>query len=117
VNKLLYAGIDWATKAHAVGVVDDQGGIRARFQVPNTGKGFGGLIRRLTKLGVAAVAIERPDGPLVQAMLDAGLRVVVITPGRSRRCAAAMGRLAPSPMLPMRCWPMCCAPTATACGR
>jgi transposase len=80
VNKLLYAGIDWASKTHAVGVVDDQGGIRARFQVPNTGKGFGGLIRRLTKLGVATVAIERPDGPLVQAMLDAGLRVVVITP-------------------------------------
>ena len=26
------------------------------------------------------MAIERPDGPLVEAMLDAGLRVVVITP-------------------------------------
>jgi transposase len=80
VKQLLYAGIDWATKTHAVGVVDDQGGIRARFQVANTGKGFGGLIRRLTKLQVAGVAIERPDGPLVEAMLDAGLRVVVITP-------------------------------------
>jgi Transposase len=81
VKQLLYAGIDWATKTHAVGVVDDDhGGIRARFRVPNTGKGFGGLIRRLTKLQVAGVAIERPDGPLVEAMLDAGLRVVVITP-------------------------------------
>jgi transposase len=78
--KQLYAGIDWASQTHAVGVVDDQGGIRARFQVPNTGKGFGGLIRRLVKLQVAGVAIERPDGPLVEAMLDAGLRVVVITP-------------------------------------
>ena len=78
--KQLYAGIDWATRAHAVGVVDDHGGICARFQVANTGKGFGGLIRRLTKLQVAGVAIERPDGPLVDAILDAGLRVVVITP-------------------------------------
>jgi predicted NBD/HSP70 family sugar kinase len=34
VKQLLYAGIDWATKTHAVGVVDDQGGIRARFQWP-----------------------------------------------------------------------------------
>jgi hypothetical protein len=34
VKQLLYAGIDWATKAHAVGVVDDHGGIRARFHVP-----------------------------------------------------------------------------------
>src|ERR671912_3057611 len=80
VKQPLYAGIDWATKTHAVGVVDDHGGIRAPFQVPKTGKGFGGLIRRLTKLQVAGVAIERPDGPLVEAMVDAGLRVVVITP-------------------------------------
>ncbi len=89
----LYAGIDWATKTHAVGVVDDQGGIRARFQVANTGKGFGGLVRRLVRLQVAGVAIERPDGPLVEAMLEAGLRVVVITPRqvkalRSRYAAA-----------------------------
>jgi transposase len=80
VQQLLYAGIDWATKTHAVGVVDHHGGIRARFQVANTGKGFGGLIRRLVKLQVAGVAIERPDGPLVEGLLEAGLRVVVITP-------------------------------------
>jgi transposase len=93
VKQRLYAGIDWATKTHAVGVVDDQDGIRARFQVPNTGKGFGGLVRRLVKLQVAGVAIERPDGPLVETLLDAGLRVVVITPRqvkalRSRYAAA-----------------------------
>ena len=33
MKQLLYAGIDWATKTHAVGVVDDRGGIRVRFQV------------------------------------------------------------------------------------
>jgi transposase len=76
----LYAGIDWATRAHAVCVVDHAGAVRARFQVPNTGKSFAGLIKRLGKLEVAGVAIERPDGPLVQALGDAGLRVVVITP-------------------------------------
>ena len=91
--KQLYAGIDWASKTHAVCVVDDHGRIRARFQVPNTGKGFGGLVRRLVKLGVTGVAIERPDGPLVQALLDAGLRVIVVTPRqvkalRSRYAAA-----------------------------
>jgi transposase len=93
VKQVRYAGIDWASKTHAVGVVDDQGGIRARFQVPNTGKGFGGLVRRLVRLQVAGVAIERPDGPLVEALLDAGLRVVVIAPRqvkalRSRYAAA-----------------------------
>lgn len=76
----LYAGVDWASHTHAVCVVDHAGAIRARFQVPNTGKSFTGLLKRLAKLQVAGVAIERPDGPLVQALLGAGLRVVVITP-------------------------------------
>jgi transposase len=89
----LYAGIDWATNTHAVCVITDHGSIRAQFDVPNTGKTFTGLVRRLTNLTVAGVAIERPDGPLVEAMLDAGLRVVVITPRqvkalRSRYSAA-----------------------------
>jgi transposase len=75
-----YAGIDWATRTHTVCVVDPTGAIRARFEVPNTGKSFAGLIKRLVRLGVAGVAIERPDGPLVEAMLDQGLRVVGITP-------------------------------------
>jgi transposase len=76
----LFAGLDWASKTHAVCVVDDGGAIRARFEIPNSGKTFAGLVKRLIKLGVAGVAIERCDGPLVEALLDAGLRVVVITP-------------------------------------
>lgn len=91
MKQLLYAGIDWASRTHAVGVVDDQGRIRARFEVPNTGKGFGGLIRRLLKLQVTGVAIERSDGPLVEAMLDAGLRVVVITPRQVKALRSRYG--------------------------
>lgn len=79
-TRLLYAGIDWATRTHAVCVVDGAGAIHARFEVPNTGKSFAGLVKRLTKLGVVGVAIERPDGPLVEALLDADLPVVVVTP-------------------------------------
>ncbi len=74
------AGIDWASKAHAVCVVEPDGGVRARFDVPNTGKSFAGLIKRLAKLGVVDVAIERPDGPLVEAMLEEGFRVFVVAP-------------------------------------
>ncbi|MGH2577143.1 MAG: IS110 family transposase [Actinomycetota bacterium] len=74
------AGIDWASRAHAVCVLETDGRIRARFDVPNTGKSFAGLLKRLIKLGVVDVAIERPDGPLVEAMLDQGLRVFVIAP-------------------------------------
>ncbi len=76
------AGIDWASKAHAVCVAEEDGAIRARFDVPNTGKSFAGLIKRQVKLGVASVGIERPDGPLVEARLEAGLEVFVIPPGQ-----------------------------------
>ena len=76
----LFAGLDWATKTPAVCIVAADGAIRARFQVPNTGKTFTGLVKGLGKLQIAGVAIERGDGPLVEAMLEAGLRVVVITP-------------------------------------
>ncbi|WP_422934441.1 IS110 family transposase [Sinomonas sp. P47F7] len=76
----LFAGIDWASKTHAICVVDDRGAIRIRFEIPNTRKTFNGLVTRLTKLGVEGVAIERCDGPLVEALLDACLRVFVITP-------------------------------------
>lgn len=76
----LFAGIDWASKTHAICVVDEAGAIKVRFEIPNTGKTFNGLVKRLTKLDVEGVAIERCDGPLVEALLDADLRVVVITP-------------------------------------
>jgi transposase len=90
-TRLHYAGIDWAAKLHVVCVVDAAGAIRARFQVPNTGKGFAGLCRRLVKLGVAAVAIERPDGPLVEALLDLGLQVVVVTPRQVKALRSRYG--------------------------
>jgi hypothetical protein len=79
-SKTLFAGIDWASKTHLVCVVDETGGIRARFEIANTGKTFAGLVNRLTRLDVHGVAIERCDGPLVEALVDAVLRVVVITP-------------------------------------
>jgi transposase len=79
-HRELFAGIDWASKTHAICVVDEAGDITVRFEIANTGKTFTGLVKRLTKLKVQGVAIERCDGPLVEALLDAGLRVVVITP-------------------------------------
>lgn len=79
-TRKLFAGLDWASKTHMVCVVDADGTITQRFEIVNTGKTFTGLVKRLTKLGVDGVAIERCDGPLVEALFDAGLRVVVITP-------------------------------------
>jgi transposase len=76
----LFAGVDWASKTHMVCVIDETGKITQRFEIANTGKTFTGLVKRLVKLTVQGVAIERCDGPLVEAFLDAGLPVYVITP-------------------------------------
>jgi transposase len=73
-----YAGVDWASRAHAVCVVDDHGMALERFEVEHSGPGLRMLAQRLAKAGVARVAIERPDGPVIDALLAAGLTVFVI---------------------------------------
>jgi hypothetical protein len=37
------AGLDWASRLHAVGVLDSDGQVRARFDVPHTGTELRGL--------------------------------------------------------------------------
>ena len=61
-TRRLFAGLDWASKTHMVCVVDDAGAIEIRFEIANTGKTFTGLVKRLTKLDIEGVAIERCDG-------------------------------------------------------
>lgn len=73
-----YAGVDWATDAHAVCVVDGEGHVVVEFDVANTGDGLAQLCRRVRHAGALRVAIERPDGPVVDALLEAGLEVVVV---------------------------------------
>ena len=73
-----YAGIDWATRSHVVCVIDETGSAIERFEVEHDAAGMRSLAKRLTARHVSGVAIERPDGPVVDALLGAGLRVVVI---------------------------------------
>ena len=72
------AGIDWASADHAVCVVDLAGRVRDRFTAVHDRAGIAGLIARLRGSGAAEVAIERGGGVLVDALLAAGLTVVVI---------------------------------------
>jgi transposase len=37
-------------------------------------------VSRLTEFSVVRIGIERPDGPVVEALLDAGLRIAVVPP-------------------------------------
>lgn len=73
------AGVDWASRGHAVCVVDERGAATERFEIEHTESGLRTLGRRLVRAGVGRVAIERPDGPVIDALFDAGLDVVVIS--------------------------------------
>lgn len=74
-----YAGVDWATDAHAVCVVDGGGEVLVEFDVAHTADGLAELCSRVERAGAERVAIERPDGPVVDALLEAGLEVVVVS--------------------------------------
>jgi transposase len=85
------AGIDWASKDHAVAVVDEQGRPVDRFSVAHTGPDLRRLVTRLRRCGVSEVAIERPDGPVVEALLEAGLTVFVIDPKQVKNMRGRYG--------------------------
>ncbi len=74
-----FAGVDWATDAHQVAIVDPAGALVAEFSVPHTSAGLSDLCHRLSKATVGRVAIERPDGPVVEALLDSRFDVVVVS--------------------------------------
>lgn len=79
----VFAGIDWAAEVHAVCVMNAVGKIAAQFTVAHSADGIGGLVRRLARFGEPAdvpVAIERPDGRLVDLLLEAGHPVVPVKP-------------------------------------
>jgi transposase len=78
-----FVGIDWASEEHAVCVFDPAGRRLASFTIKHSAAGFDRLVKRLSALGVPGevpVAIERPDGRLVDALLGAGHPVVPVSP-------------------------------------
>jgi transposase len=87
----LTAGLDWAKDDHVVCVLDSGGEVRERFTVTHSASGLTSLVRRLAKLGCAEVAIERPDGPVVDALLAAELTVVVISPNQVKNLRSRYG--------------------------
>jgi transposase len=84
-----YAGVDWATDKHDVLVEDEAGEQLVAATFAHDEKGLAGLCRMLVRLEVKLVAIERPDGLLVERLLDAGLRVLALHPNQ---VAAARAR-------------------------
>jgi transposase len=76
------AGVDWAKDAHEVLVADGEGERLWGETVPHDEAGIVRLCRTLVTLGVVRVAVERPDGLLIERLLDAGLTVLAIHPNK-----------------------------------
>lgn len=85
------AGIDWAWEDHAVAVVAGDGTVVQRFKAQHSAAGLRDLVRRLGRAQVQGVAIERPDGPVVDALLAAGLAVFVISPNQVKHLRSRYG--------------------------
>jgi transposase len=77
-----FAGVDWASEEHAVCVVDGDGRIAEGRRFGHDERGIRALCARLTELEVALVAVERPDGLLIERLLDAGLHVIAVHPNQ-----------------------------------
>jgi transposase len=78
---MFFVGIDWASRAHELCVLDEQGLVIEQFGFGHSERGISGALARLAKLalpGELPVAIERPDGLLVDRLLNAGHEVVPI---------------------------------------
>jgi transposase len=88
-------GIDWASEAHEV-CISDEGRVSGRFSPAHDEEGMVELVTRLGRAGVARVAIERPDGILVERLLAAGIEVLAIHPNQVKaarpRFAVAHGK-------------------------
>ena len=87
----LTCGIDWARDDHAVAIVDRRGCEVHRCTVEHSTAGLRELVAVLARAGATEVAIERPDGPVVDALLGAGITVVVISPNQLKNLRSRYG--------------------------
>ena len=85
------AGLDWARDDHAVSVVDARGREIDRCTIEHSAAGLRDLVATLGRNGVGEVAIERPDGPVVDTLLEAGVTVVVISPNQVKNLRGRYG--------------------------
>jgi len=90
-GRVVFAGIDWAEKSHVVCLIDADGEVVERVTAGHDKTGIAWLGVVLSRHEVAAVGIERSDGPLVTALLAAGLTVFVIAPSRVKSYRSRYG--------------------------
>ncbi len=84
-----HVGLDWGNTSHAVCVIDDTGGVVVRLEAHHDAAGLADLLARLKRVARPSdlpVAIERPSGLIVDALIGAGHPVIPIHPNVVKAC-------------------------------
>jgi transposase len=84
-NYRLFVGVDWATEAHQVCLIDPQRKILEERSVEHTGTALAQFVDWLTRVSGGdpsgtAVAIEIPRGAIVEILVERGFHVYAINP-------------------------------------
>jgi transposase len=81
---MLFVGVDWAEAQHAACLIDAGGEVVRRLTIAHSPGGLARLHEAVGAVGVepaaVLVAVERPDGLLVEALLAAGYTVYALNP-------------------------------------
>ena len=81
---MLFVGVDWAEAQHAVCLVKPDGTVVRLLTIPHSAAGVARLREGIAAVeaepAAVLVAVERPDGLLVEALLDAGYVVYALNP-------------------------------------
>ena len=83
-----YAGVDWAAEEHSLLIEDERGLVLLEDSFAHTEQGVSDLCRLLVRRRVERIALERPDGLLVERLLDAGLTVLALHPNQVKAARA-----------------------------
>ena len=85
----LHGGLDWGGTSHAVCIIDGAGQVVVRVEARHDAAGLADLVARLERVGKPAelpIAIERPSGLIVDALVEAGHPVIPIHPNVVKAC-------------------------------
>lgn len=77
-----FAGVDWASEKHDVVIVDEGGARIVEKTVAHDRAGLEALVELLARYEVERVGIERPDGILVERLLETGIAVIAMHPNQ-----------------------------------
>jgi len=78
-----HGGLDWGGTSHAVCVIDGAGEVVIRIEAPYDAAGLSDMLARLRRVAPPAelpIAIERPSGLIVDALVEGGHPVIPIHP-------------------------------------